>query len=313
VKIPKGVYIALISMLALLLTAQFVQVSATQMGTQTPIQHVIVIMQENRTFDNFFWTYPGVINGSDQLSSLCMPKNPTNPSLGCLHPTYTSNPVSSGDLAHTYTASIASYNTGKMNGFLKATKDNPQVMNYYNASTVPDAWYFAEHYVLADNAFSSVMSYSQPNHWYMVAGNAPQASVTETGPTEKSQCVSNGHITLSTCVYINEAQKIPTMADILNEYGVSWKYYDTPLFMNATLSQAMTGTCHPNIGCSAYAYWSPLLAKNETYGNTAMTPNLVARSSFFTDLANGTLPDVSWVIPSTPISDHAPANVTLGE
>jgi phospholipase C len=271
---------------------------------QNPIQHVIIVMQENHSFDNYFGTYPGA---DGFPSNLCMPINPKNSSAGCIKPFLSTNPVTPHDIPHTNQASLIAYANGTMDGFVAAAKTDKGTnatdsMEYYNNQTIPNLWDYANHFVLADHFFSSVLSYSQPNHWYMVAGLSPAVSITQGDTQQKSQCVNNGKLTLSTCAYIEEAQPIQTIIDLMQNSGVSWKYYDSPT--TSTLAQAI-------IGGSAFDYWNTLLAKNSTY-SPQYNPHFVARQEFFSDISNNNLPQVSWIIPSGPISDHPPANITLG-
>lgn len=276
----------------------------TEANNQNPIQHIIVIMQENHSFDNYFGTYPGA-DGIPQ--NLCMPIDPSNKAAGCIKPFLSTNPVTSPDLPHTSVASLLAFDNGNMDGFIGAAKTDPTTnatnsMRYYDNQTIPNLWAYAERYVLADHFFSSVLSYSQPNHWYMIAGLSPFVSITEGAIEEQKQCVTNGTLTLSTCIYINEAQTVNTIVDLLQNSGVSWKYYDTPT--PPTLADAI-------IGGRAFDYWNPLLSKNSTY-STGYNPNFVAREQIFSDIGSNNLPQVSWVIPSAQISDHPPANITLG-
>ena len=110
-------------------------------------------MQENRPFDNFFWTWPGQTGYN---ANLCMPLNPNKLSAGCLTPRYWANPVVPHDLPHTWTASWNAYNNGSMNGFLSEAGDSPEVMTYYNATILGNVWSLASHYTLADEWFTSV-------------------------------------------------------------------------------------------------------------------------------------------------------------
>jgi phospholipase C len=297
--------VAIVGVILLVSSAATMQL---QSNVHSPIQHVIVVMQENRTFDNYFWTYPGQIGYN---ASLCMPLNPSQPSRGCMKPTPAKSAVLSGDLPHSWTSSWTAYNDGLLNGFLSAAGDNPNVMTYYDSNTLPYLWALAGEYVLADQFFTSAKSYSQPNHWYMISGNAPTTSLYEGNTQEQNECydAATHQLTMSTCSYINQAHEIQTMADLLTSRGITWKYYDTAIPKDATLVQAIEGKCK---GCDAYAYWNPLEAKNSSYTDPQYTKNLVNRVQLFSDLGNGTLPQVSWVIPSSPLSDHPPANVTLG-
>jgi phospholipase C len=280
--------------------------------SSNPIQHVIVVMQENRSFDNYFWTYPGQIGYE---KNLCMPYDPSLKNSPCLKPAKAVSTVNQ-DLPHDWKSTHVALNDGKMNGFLAAAGQSKSynsakanaVMSYYDDSTLPNLWAYAKHFVLADRYFTSATSYSQPNHWYMIAGNAPTVSLTQGETQEKKNCYdpTTGQIMMTTCAYIDEAGEISTMADLLTAHGITWKYYDTPIPKGYTLSQAIAGKGGPD----AFAYWNPLFAKNSTYQSYAN--NVVAREELFTDLSGGTLPQVSWVIPSAGISDHPPANVTLG-
>jgi hypothetical protein len=64
-----------------------------------------------------------------------------------------------------------------MDGFMVAENENPQTMSYYDNKTIPYYWDLARHYVLADNFYSSILSYGLPNHWYALAGQAPDRSI----------------------------------------------------------------------------------------------------------------------------------------
>ena len=273
-------------------------------SSPNPIQHVIVVMQENRTFDNYFWTYPGQVGYNP---GLCVPLNLSQPASRCMRPHLETNSTLASDLPHDWNPSSVSYNGGAMNGFLTAAGGNPEAMDYYDNSTLPYLWYYASHYVLADQFFSSAKSSSQPNHWYMIAGAVPMVSLFQSGAQEQQACYNNStkKLTMATCTYINQAQEIQTMADELTANGISWRYYDTPTLPDDTLSSAI-------VGGEAFTYWNPLDAKSSTYTDPAITENVVEREQLFRDIANGTLPQVSWVIPSPEISDHPPANITLG-
>src|SRR5579864_8359924 len=81
-------------------------------SSDMPIQHVVVIMQENHTFDSFFWTYPGVVGGIDQNSTYCLPANPNKPTSStnpCYRPIPFTSTVPSGDLPHSANAANGAY------------------------------------------------------------------------------------------------------------------------------------------------------------------------------------------------------------
>lgn len=266
----------------------------TMVYGKNPIKHVIVIMQENRAFDNYFGTYPGALGFP---SNICIPYNPNSSSTPCASPFPLTTPVVT-DMPHVWQAAQVDYNNAQMNGFLvpvsSSTLNCAEPMGYYNNATIPYYWYWASHYVLGDHMFESVLSYSQPNHWYAIAANAPVPSIYYTmdrnTPTNIKQ------------TYLNQAQTITTLGDEMNQAGVSWKYYDSPVYNTTTGKQ---------LG-NKFAYWNPYLAKNSTYTQPYYT-HFDYRGQIINDISSGNLPSVSMVIPSAPISDHAPANITLGQ
>src|SRR5919201_1889833 len=85
--------------------------------------------------------------------------------------------LSSSFIINVYSSSKIAHDNGKMDGFMLAESENNNTMSYYGNKTIPYYWDLAKHYVLADNFFSSVLSYSLPNHWYAVAGQAPDTSM----------------------------------------------------------------------------------------------------------------------------------------
>ena len=142
---------------------------------KTPIQHLVVLMQENHTFDNYFGTYPG----ADGLpSDVRMPVDPANPAAGYVVPWHIGTTTIT-DLSHTAPTYLAQYDNGKMDGFVSALKhynENGNIsMGYYDSSDIPYYWNLASNYVLFDHFFSSAKDGSFANHMYWVAATNPQA------------------------------------------------------------------------------------------------------------------------------------------
>jgi phospholipase C len=148
------------------------------------IKHVIVIMQENRSFDSYFGTYPGAdgiptVNGTP---SVCVP----DPATGhCVAPYVTHADVNGGG-PHNAPNSIADINGGKMDGFIGqatgksgcgADKTNPacttgtadDVMAYHTQSDIPNYWAYANNFVLQDHLFEPSTAWSLPSHLFMVS------------------------------------------------------------------------------------------------------------------------------------------------
>src|SRR5579859_8138637 len=145
------------------------------------IKHVVVIMQENRSFDTYFGTYPG----ADGIpAGVCVPNPSTNQ---CVRPYHNPNDKNFGG-PHGATNAIADINGDKMDGFIGqelrgskiACKSNfdpacslnqqqPDVMGYHDAREIPNYWTYAEQFVLQDHMFEPNASWSLPEHLFMVS------------------------------------------------------------------------------------------------------------------------------------------------
>ena len=185
-----------------------------------------------------------------------------------------------------------------MDGFYSAEASGLNPFGHFNGSTLPVYWDLAQEYALGDDFFSSALSYSLPNHWYALAGQAPSVGF------------KNGIVNVpEEHQYLNQANKTETIQDLLNATSVTWKYYDWALDPYQT---AINGLVSANDPGSAYTFWNPLAARYESY-NQYFVSHFSNRDNFFTDVDQGNLPDISWVIPQENFSDHPPANVTQGE
>ena len=177
--------------------------TGAQSATQTlsgisKIRHVVIIMQENRSFDSFFGTYPGAdgIPAKNGQFTVCVPDPRTK---GCDKPYHDSSLVNGG-AGHNLSDGIADIDGGKMDGFVKSAEDAstrgcsstnpptpvclpsnpPDVMGYHDAREIPNYWTYANDFVLQDHMFEPVDSWSLPAHLYLVSGWS--AHCTSTNP-----------------------------------------------------------------------------------------------------------------------------------
>jgi phospholipase C len=130
------------------------------------IKNIVVVLQENHTFDNYFGTFPGADGTAGK--SICLPQSPG--SAKCVSPFHDAN-VTPVDMTHGHVAARADYDGGKMDAFVFTEKNN-ETMGFYDQRDLPRYWKAAQQYVLCDRFFSSVMSQSAPNHLHLVAGTA---------------------------------------------------------------------------------------------------------------------------------------------
>ncbi|HZU77561.1 MAG TPA: alkaline phosphatase family protein, partial [Dehalococcoidia bacterium] len=148
------------------------------------IQHVVVIMQENRSFDSYFGTFPGAdgIPMKNGTPSVCVP-DPKNRQ--CVRP-YPDHADVNGGGPHGAASATADIDHGKMDGFIAqaeagqrgCTDQNnpvcanaavPDVMGYHDGSDIPNYWAYARQFVLQDHMFEPTASWSLPAHLFLVS------------------------------------------------------------------------------------------------------------------------------------------------
>lgn len=272
------------------------------------VQHVIIVLMENHAYDNYFGTYCPAVSKVCTTATLgippgtCVPYNASDPALGCIKPyNLTAKALSEPDMPHYAGASLIAWDHGRMDGFYQAEGDSTEPFGTYNGTLIPTYWDIAEEFGLADNAFSSTLSYSLPNHWYMIAASEPAILRTLMGDLGGTSI--KAHHT-----YLNEANNTTTVEQELDaKKSVSWTYYD----YNLQTYQAAINDFNDTVGVAgAYNNWNPLAAKAQSY---SQTQHFAPTAQFFTDLSAGHLANISWVIPGSNDSDHPPSNVTRGQ
>jgi phospholipase C len=130
------------------------------------LTHLVVVLQENHTFDNYFGTYPGADGTLGK--GILLPSLPGGPPV--VAPTH-SGTLTPGDLNHNWNAAHADYDSGKMDGFVYS-EGSPTSLSFFDRSDLPHYWEAADQYVLCDRYFTSAMTESAPNHLFLVAGTA---------------------------------------------------------------------------------------------------------------------------------------------
>ncbi len=253
----------------------------------TPIQHLVVLLQENHTFDNYFGTYPG----ADGLpAGTKMPVDPKNPGAGYVTPWHIGNSTIT-DLSHSAATYHDQYDNGKMDAFVSAlnnrNQDGKLSMGYYDARDIPYYWNLADNFVLFDHFFSSARDGSFANHMYWVAAIPPV--------TQKGQKLAD------------MLANVPTIFDRLQAAGVSWKFYVQNY--DPTLTYRNLGTSGNR---ASQVIWVPLLNFDRFIDDPALSSHIVDLSQYFVDLQNGTLPSVAYVIPSG-ASEHPPSSLKTGQ
>ena len=318
--------------------------------SQGKISHLIFIVQENHSFDNYFGTYPGVVGitpetavptslkstgpqmvspfhlnvtqpisivGDELPPGISSPDQLTNESedLDDLiaeeaanatannQPFHLPNETIGMDLNHAWAVAHEAWDNGKMDGFVAAEK-SPLTMGYYDRTDIPNYWAYADHYVLDDDFFSSLMGPSFPNHLYIASGT--------NGPTNMSYdwTLNGGVIDNPPSGYTFDGVDLTwsSLAQQLSASGVTWKWY--------------TGDADP----LKPTIWNVLPLFDYFQKNPAeLSAHVKNTQDFVTDVSGGTLPSVTWVIPGAwkppgypaacakvDVSEHPPARSDCG-
>ena len=196
----------------------------------TDIEHVVILTQENRSFDHYFGSYRGVPWFSDQSPAFRQPDsaNTTKSPVGQLLPfhldTTQVNAACTHDITHDWVPQHQSWDNGKMDGFVNSrlpidSNDAVFSMGYYTRADLPYYYALADAFTICDNYFCSVMGPTDPNRLYTMA-----ASLDPDG--------KNGGPILQTIVTNRSAiygrLTYTTMPEQLQARGISWKVYSSP-------------------------------------------------------------------------------------
>ncbi len=264
--------------------------AAYQPGTdppaRTPIRHVISLMQESHSFDNYFGTYPGA-DGIPR--DTCMPVDPAVRGGRCIKPFHIDNNVIE-DLSGSPDVARAQRDGGRMDGFISAIaaqrgRVQPVVMGHYDDRDLPFYWNVADNYTLFDRFFSSALGGSLTNHMYWVTGG-PGDKQGETVPPAGFDA--------------------PTIFDRLEAKGVSWKFYIQNYDPEATFRSTLLG---PRSG---QLIWAPLLNYARFVDDPKLFSHIVSLDQLPLDMQRGTLPAVSYVVPSGS-REHPPGSLDAGQ
>jgi phospholipase C len=246
--------------------------------TKTPIQHLVVIFQENIAFDHYFATYPRAVNPEGEPFFSSFPNTSsinglTTPGL-LFNNTNLANPfrldrsesstVALCDPDHDYTAIQKSFNGGLMDKFVQNSGLMFQkgchpslVMGYFDGNTVTALWNYAQHYAMSDNFYSTNIDPSLPGHLNLISGQTHGAI-----PNNIPENVANGTVIGDIDAVYDDCSTGQTISmtgknvgDLLNEKGITWGWFQggfkpSGILMdinNKNSSKVECNTSHKNI------------------------------------------------------------------
>jgi phospholipase C len=281
-----------------------------------PIEHVVFIIKENRTFDHYFGRYPGA-DGATEGQTID----------GTTVPLKVSPDVHPHDIQHSFAAGLYSINGGKMNGY-NTIRFGEDLTGYtqFRRDGIPNYWAYADRFVLADAFFSSMYGPTFPEHLYTVAaqsywiidnkrtadtpgsycddpteftarfrGDLTPAQHREIMRIEEKNMGDNPDLIFAIAKYwenIRTCIDIKALPHLLEKHDISWKYY------------------------SEINRWqNALQAIKSIRFNPEMWAKVQDPDQFLKDVKRNELPEVSWLVPPEPYNEHPGAgkSVCAGE
>ncbi|HEY2443682.1 MAG TPA: alkaline phosphatase family protein [Streptosporangiaceae bacterium] len=261
---------------------------ASSQARLSDIKHVVILMQENRSFDHYFGTLPGVRGFADPTAlklssgkSVFYQPDPQNPD-GYLLPfhldTKTTSAQAQPSTSHAWDVQHSAWDNGQMDNWLPAHLEadganGPYTMGYFEREDIPFQFALAENFTICDNYHCSVLGPTWPNRLYHMS-----ASIDPLGK-------HGGPI-------ISNVDPVPygwkTYPEALTDVGVSWKVYQ----------EVDNYTCNM---LELFKRFQDAPVSSPLYQNGMRT---YAAGQFEYDAAHDRLPAVSWIIPTSYQSEH---------
>ncbi|MFL5884815.1 MAG: phospholipase C, partial [Thermoleophilaceae bacterium] len=256
------------------------------------VEHVVIFVQENRSFDHYFGTYRGVHGFGDRSAAFAQPGYPAPGYGGHLLPFHldtTKNGECTHDITHDWAPQHRAWNGGAMDGFVREHlaaegNDGPVTMGYYKRADLAYYYALADAFTLCDRYFCSVLGPTDPNQLMLISGTLD--------PDGRA-----GGPMLETTTQRNPRFSWTTMPEQLRARGISWRVYTTPDNLSPEGDTPLTLF-------TQYASDSELAAGAFSHQYPA---------DFQADCASGSLPAVSWIWGPVAQSEHPPAPPAWGE
>jgi phospholipase C len=303
------------------------------------IRHVVIITQENRSFDSYFGTYPGAdgIPMKNGVAVACVP-DPT--SGNCVRPYHDRANRDFGG-PHGFVNDAGDVDGGRMDGFVAQAEhtglcdpNDPtcgrrcrrgqafctDVMGYHDAREIPNYWSYARNFVLQDHMFAPVASWSLPAHLYEVSAWSAYCPVPRNAMACVNDPVSSGlpkDFGTAAGRRLRAHQPGPfynwtDLTYLLHRHHVSWRYYVMKGREPDCAVDTVVTCAFVNQAAGTPGIWNPL-PHFATVHHDHQLGNIRGLGSFFKAVRRGKLPAVSWVVPNDHVSEHPPSLITAGQ
>ncbi len=262
--------------------------------TATPVKHLVVIFQENVSFDHYFATYPVAANPPGEPAFHAAPGTPAVNGLTealLQHNPNSANPrrltraqALTCDQDHRYTKEQEAFNGGRMDRFVESTGTaqcgggafgrSGLVMDYYDGNTVTALWNYAQHFAMSDASFGTTFGPSTPGALNLVSGQTHGATPAESpGLTAHGTVISDADGAYDECssTRVQLAMSGRNIGDLLNARGITWGWFQGGFRPPARApdGRAICGARTPNIGGAAVADYIPHHEPFQYYRSTA--------------------------------------------
>ena len=282
--------------------------------TATPIKHLVVIFQENVSFDHYFGTYPNATNPAGEPAFHARPHTPSvnglspalltnNPNLANpqrLDPLVPSQVVTC-DQDHSYKDEQVAFDHGLMDKFVQtlaggSCADKSIVMDYYDGNTVTALWNYAQHFAMSDNSYSSTFGPSTPGALNLISGQTHGATTPDIPGTVDNGTIigdprpvaANDDCTIASAS--KAAMSGTNIGDLLNQQNITWGWFQGGFKPSSVVNgKAVCATSHTNVAGATVTDYIPHHEPFQYYTSTAnphhLPPTSVAMIGH-TDQAN---------------------------
>jgi phospholipase C len=272
------------------LTNAFASDGSSPSGSEpstTPIKHLVVIFQENESFDHYFATYPNATNPPGEPTFLAKPGTPSVNGLGTA--LLTANPNSANpkrldrgealtcDMDHGYADEQKAADNGLMDKFVQFTAgggcaDKSIVMDYYDGNTVTGLWNLAQNFSMSDDSFDTQFGPSTVGALNLISGETHGAeSANVAGAVENETVIGDPEPAFDGCGKAGGvAMKGKNVGNILNERGITWGWFQGG-FAPTEIKEGkpVCGATHKNVGNATVVDYSPHHNPFEYYKSTS--------------------------------------------
>jgi phospholipase C len=282
-------------------------------GTIADVKHVVLLMQENRSFDHYFGTLRGVRGFGDKQvlsypngTTIFQQPDPARTDLGYLLP-YNLTDQTDGDLDHSWEGDHEARNGGLWNNWVAAKSE--ETMGYFTRDEIPFQYAVADAFTICDGYHQGIMAPTSPNRMYFWTGTS---SGWTSNPDDYTVDFGSDA----------DTAEVTTYPELLQKAGVSWQVYtndqvgdsgsfpdfflgdygDNPLWFY----QQYNSTNSRNGGTSELAKRGAVTPWQTDAGAPALSQSHAAYvlSSFINDVKSNSLPQVSWIVAPAGYCEH---------